>query len=94
MLCMRCKIETFKRVPQENWEVTEWGTEPQETFESLIFDGGINVHDIQFYVANKEDRVSVSFKNGCVVSIVTTLQEFERDLGFLELSLGAEFKRC
>jgi len=89
---IRVKVETRRAIPRESrdsWAAQEWvppGEEPAETdheesqYETVIVDGGMNVDDIQTYIGVRDDRVGVFFKNGVLLSIVSSLEEFEHKL--------------
>jgi hypothetical protein len=85
---IKLKVETFQKKPQEpanEWD--QWDDKPGEEkpesladYEPMLVDGGCDVLDIQTYMQVRDDRVAVVFKNGAVLSVVSSLVEFERKL--------------
>lgn len=76
---LRFTIETFTKVstPSEPWEDSEWSPDGDENkYEPRHVQGVIDIDDIQYYFAVRDDRVAVIFKNGAVVSVIDEFETF------------------
>lgn len=82
------KIETFQKKPEEpddswgSWNDEEKDDKPEDlsNYEPIVVDGGVDALDIQSWMRVRDDRVAVVMKNSAVLSVVGTLEEFERKL--------------
>lgn len=82
MKLVQLTIETFQNVAEPENDANEWtpdweSQEPKFERVPLIVQGGIDLGDMQFYLGIRDDRVVVMFKNGSLLSVVSTLAEFE-----------------